>query len=59
MIGMIGWLVVTPTVAGIFLGHWLDSFFSSGIFWTGTLLVLGVAFGCFLAWKRLSEEQSK
>jgi ATP synthase protein I len=59
MVGMIGWLVVTPIVAGIFLGHWLDGIFSSGIFWTGALLVVGTVFGCILAWKRMSEEQSR
>ena len=59
MVGMIGWLVVTPILAGIFLGHWLDSMLESGVFMTGTFLILGAVFGCSLAWKRLSQEQSK
>ena len=58
MVGMIGWLIVTPIVAGMFLGIWLDRIFDSGIFWTGALLVLGTVFGCVLAWKRMSQERS-
>jgi ATP synthase protein I len=53
MIGALGWTIVTPIVAGIFLGRWLDRLFASGIFWTLGLLTLGLAAGCALAWKRM------
>ena len=56
MIGALGWTIVVPTLAGIFLGRWLDRQFESGIFWTLGLLVLGLAAGCTLAWKRIGRE---
>ena len=56
MIGALGWTIVVPTLAGIFFGRWLDRQFDSGIFWTLGLLVLGLALGCALAWKRIGRE---
>lgn len=56
LIGALGWTIVTPTLAGIFLGRWLDRTFGMGIFWTLGLLVLGLALGCNLAWKRMHTE---
>lgn len=56
MIGALGWTIVTPMLIGIFAGRWLDRTFGSGIFWTLGLLVLGVALGCWLAWKRIYRE---
>jgi ATP synthase protein I len=53
MIGALGWLIVTPTLMGLFLGRWLDHVGQSGIFWTGALLVVGLALGCWLAWRRM------
>ena len=55
-IGVLGWIIVTPTLIGIFAGRWLDRHFNSGIFWTLGLLVLGLALGCTLAWKRMQSE---
>ncbi len=51
MIGIIGWTVVIPTLAGIFIGRWIDRSFHSGIFWTLGLLVAGLTIGCFLGWR--------
>ena len=56
MIGALGWTIVTPTLAGIFLGRWLDRHFASGIFWTLGLLAAGLALGCWLAWTRVFKE---
>ena len=56
MIGALGWIIVTPTLGGIFLGRWFDHLFQSGIFWTLGLLVAGLALGCTLAWKRMHRE---
>jgi ATP synthase protein I len=55
-IGVLGWTIVVPTLLGIFAGRWLDREFTSGIFWTLGLLMLGLAFGCTLAWKRMYRE---
>ncbi|HXP73166.1 MAG TPA: AtpZ/AtpI family protein [Stellaceae bacterium] len=56
MIGSLGWTIVAPLLAGIFLGRWLDHVFQSRIFWTLGLLVAGLAIGCTLAWKRMHRE---
>jgi ATP synthase protein I len=50
-IGVLGWLIVVPMLTGIFAGRWLDLTFKSGIFWTAPLLMLGLALGCWSAWK--------
>ena len=50
-IGVLGWIIVVPMLAGIFAGRWLDRTFNSGIFWTAPLLMLGLALGCWSAWK--------
>lgn len=55
MIGALGWLVVTPTLAGVFLGRWLDRRLHGGLFWTGALLMSGLVLGCALAWRRVRE----
>jgi ATP synthase protein I len=56
MIGALGWTIVTPTMAGIFIGRWLDRAFASGIFWTLGLLAAGLAAGCWMAWTRVRRE---
>jgi len=50
-IGVLGWIIVTPALIGIFIGRWLDRVFNSGLFCTGPLLMLGLALGCWSAWK--------
>ena len=50
-IGVLGWIIVTPALVGLFAGRWLDREFAAGIFWTAALLVLGVALGFWSAWR--------
>jgi ATP synthase protein I len=50
-IGVLGWTIVLPTLLGTFLGRWIDRRFGTGIFWTGPLLLLGLALGCWSAWR--------
>jgi len=50
-IGVLGWIIVVPLLIGVFAGRWLDRTFNSGLFWTAPLLVLGLALGCWSAWK--------
>jgi len=57
MIGALGWLVVTPTLVGVFAGRWLDRHFAAGIFWTGAFIVVGLTLGCTLAWRRIQDIQ--
>ncbi len=56
MIGALGWLIVTPILLGVAIGRWLDVRFGMGIFWSGTLIMLGAAFGGYLAWQRIEKE---
>ncbi len=50
-IGVLGWIIVVPLLIGVFTGRWLDRSFNSGLFWTAPLLMLGLALGCWSAWK--------
>jgi ATP synthase protein I len=50
-VGVLGWTIVMPTLVGMFLGRWLDQRFGTGIFWTGPLLMVGLAIGCWGAWR--------
>jgi ATP synthase protein I len=50
-IGVLGWIFVVPTLAGLFSGRWLDARLGSGIFWTASFMVLGLCLGGWTAWK--------
>jgi ATP synthase protein I len=55
LIGSVGWLVALPTLLGAFLGRWIDRGAGTGIFWTLSLLIVGLAFGCVGAWRHVGE----
>jgi ATP synthase protein I len=50
-IGVLGWIFVVPTLAGLFLGRWIDARAGSGIFWSAPLMLLGLCLGGWTAWK--------
>ena len=50
-IGLLGWTIVVPTLAGAVLGRWLDGLAHSGVFFTAPLIMLGAAFGLWSAWR--------
>jgi ATP synthase protein I len=50
-IGVLGWIIVAPTLIGLFVGRWLDHRFGAGIFWTAPLLLIGVMVGCWSGWR--------
>jgi ATP synthase protein I len=56
MIGALGWLIVLPTLLGMFLGRWLDATFGTGIFFSGALIFVGIGTGCYFAWQRVNKE---
>ena len=58
MMGLIGWSVVVPTLAGAALGTWLDANHSAGHHWTLALLVGGLTLGCFNAWRWVAREDA-
>lgn len=55
VLGVIGWMVVVPALVGIAAGRVLDSRFDSGISWTLSLMLLGLALGCMGAWRSIKE----
>ena len=57
LIGSLGWLIITPTVVGVYIGRWLDGRVGGGIFWTGAFIVLGVSLGAMMAWNRIKKEE--
>ncbi len=56
LVGAVGWMVSVPAVAGALLGRWLDWFTQGGIFWTLSLLLLGLFLGCASAWRHVRRE---
>jgi ATP synthase protein I len=56
MMGLIGWSVVVPTVAGAALGIWLDSRYPGGHAWSLALLMAGLVLGCLNAWRWLAQQ---
>jgi len=50
-IGVLGWIFVVPTLAGLFFGRWLDGQFGTGIFWSAPMMLLGLCVGGWTAWK--------
>jgi ATP synthase protein I len=55
-IGVLGWVIVTPMLIGVFIGRWLDRTFASGIFWTAPLLIIGLVIGGWSAWKWINAQ---
>jgi ATP synthase protein I len=56
MMGKFGWTVVAPPLLGAFVGRWLDRTFQSGVFWSATLVFVGVAAGFYMMWKGMRLE---
>lgn len=54
-VGALGWLIVVPMVAGVFLGRWVDGQLGGGTLATAALPLIGLGAGCWLAWKRIHE----
>jgi ATP synthase protein I len=55
-IGVLGWIIVVPTLIGLFVGRWLDHALGGGIFWSAALLVLGVTIGFWSAWRWMHKQ---
>ena len=56
-IGMVGWGVMLPAIAGGFLGAWIDRKSGTSPTWTLALLLLGLALGCANAWRVINQER--
>lgn len=55
-IGVLGWQIVVPALIGLAIGRWIDHRLASGIFWTAPLLILGLALGCWSAWRWMQRQ---
>ena len=55
-IGVLGWLIVLPTLAGLWLGHRLDRWLGSGITLAAALLMAGAGLGLWLALRWVHEQ---
>ncbi len=55
-IGVLGWIMVIPTLAGLFIGRWLDHRFGTGVFFSAPLLMLGAGLGFWSAWKWMHKQ---
>jgi ATP synthase protein I len=56
LVGAVGWMVCLPAVGGAFVGRWLDGHYGTGIFWTLSLLLLGIVLGAASAWRHVQRE---
>jgi ATP synthase protein I len=59
MMGLVGWSVAIPALAGTALGIWLDSHHPGNHSWTLALLIVGLALGCFNAWHWVDKENKE
>jgi len=51
----IGWMIAIPAVVGFAVGHWLDRRFETGVAFAAGLGALGLALGCYSAWRRIAD----
>lgn len=50
-LGVLGWMIAAPILAGIFLGRAADRWLGTGSAFTLGLLAVGLALGCGGAWR--------
>lgn len=55
-IGALGWMIVLPALAGLFLGRWLDKTYASGVFFSAPLVMIGAGVGLWSAWKWMNRQ---
>jgi ATP synthase protein I len=57
--GMVGWSIAIPAVIGALVGRWIDANWPGPISWTLVLLLVGLAVGCFNAWRWVCQEMEE
>ena len=58
-IGVLGWLIVVPTLLGLFSGRWIDRQLHTGLTFSAALLLLGLALGSWMGWKWMHSEMQE
>ena len=53
LLGVVGWSITFPTLAGVALGIWIDQRWPSRFSATLTCLLLGMGIGCVNAWAHI------
>lgn len=59
MMGIVGWTVTVPTIAGAAFGIWLDQKYPESFSWTLSGLIAGLVTGCLIAWHWISKEHQE
>lgn len=57
--GVIGWSIAIPTVAGAFLGMWLNRVAPQDFSWPIALILGGVVIGAIGAWRWIDKSYDK
>lgn len=55
-IGVLGWVIVGPTMLGVILGNWLDRLLGTGITLAAALTMLGAGLGLWLAFRWMHQQ---
>ncbi len=55
-IGILGWMIVVPMLGALFAGRWLDARLGTGVLFAAASMMLGAAFGLWLAWRWMHEQ---
>lgn len=55
-IGVLGWMIVAPTLVGMWGGRWLDRALGSGITLAAAGLMLGAGLGLWLAVRWMGQQ---
>ncbi len=55
-IGILGWMIVIPVLAAVFIGGWLDRLLGTGITLSAALTMAGAALGLWLAFRWMHQQ---
>lgn len=55
-IGVLGWMIVIPTLVLLVLGSWIDRLFGTGITFAAAMTMVGAALGLWLALRWMHQQ---
>ncbi len=58
-VGVLGWMIVLPSLVGLVCGRWLDRHVGTRVFFSAPLLMLGAAIGLYSAIKWMHRQTSR